>query len=178
MKVAVFGGSQAKEGSPAYADAEVLGRSLAMLGHTVLTGGYTGVMEATSRGAAAAGGHVIGVTCMEVERSHGRSTNQWVAEEWKRETLIQRLESLIENCDAALALPGGPGTLTEIALMWNLMIVDALDRRPVILIGSDWRAIFDEFFGRLGEYSPPRQRGYLAFAPDPNAAIALLQDLH
>ena len=26
-------------------------------------------------------------------------------------------------CDAAIALPGGPGTLTEIALTWNLMIV-------------------------------------------------------
>ena len=92
--------------------------------------------------------------------------------------LFQRLASLIESCDAALALPGGPGTLTEISLMWNLMIVDALARRPLILIGSDWRDIFDGFFGRLGQYSPPQQRAYLAFVPDPEAAVAMLQNLH
>lgn len=38
---------------------------LAERGHIVLNGGYIGTMEAVSRGAAEAGGHVIGVTCEE-----------------------------------------------------------------------------------------------------------------
>ena len=124
----MFGGSQAHEGSDAYAEAQSLGNLLAQGGHIVLTGGYMGTMEAVSKGAAVAGGQVIGVTCEEIGRWHGRSANAWVAEEWKQTTLIQRLEVLIRSADAAMALPGGPGTLTEVALMWNLMIVGSLPR--------------------------------------------------
>ena len=174
MRVTVFGGSHAAEGSTAYAEARELGRSLATIGCTVLTGGYTGTMEAVSRGAAEQGGHVVGVTCVEVELSHNRSVNQWVHEEWKKQTLLERLEALIRNCDAAMALPGGPGTLTEISLTWNLMIVGGLSRRPLILIGKAWRSVWDEFFGSLGEYIPGRQREFLLFAADPAAAVRLL----
>jgi uncharacterized protein (TIGR00725 family) len=174
MKISVFGGSQPQRGSPAYDEAIELGRVLAEKRHIVLTGGYIGTMEAVSRGASEAGGHVIGVTCTEIETWRSVSANEWVKEEWKRENLIQRLEALITSCDAALALPGGPGTLTEISLMWNLMIIGALERRPLIMIGDGWRLTFDRFFDQLGTYSPPNQRGLLRFAPTPAAAVALL----
>ena len=174
MKVSVFGGSQPQHGSAAYEDARELGRLLAGHGHTVLTGGYIGTMEAVSRGAAEAGGHVIGVTCTQIENWRAVGANQWVKEEWKKETLLERLECLVTNCDAALALPGGPGTLTEISLMWNLMIIGGLERRPLTLIGGGWRSVFDEFFQQLGPYSPPNQRGLLGFTPDPAAAVRLL----
>ncbi len=174
MKISVFGGSQPQPGSPAYEQAVELGRLLAEKRHIVLTGGYIGTMEAVSRGAAEAGGHVIGVTCTEIENWRSIGANQWVKEEWKRQSLMERLEALIRHCDAALALPGGPGTLTEISLMWNLMIIGALERRPLILIGDGWRLVFDDFFRQLGTYSPPNQRGLLHFAPDPIAAVALL----
>ncbi len=68
MRVAVFGGSAPQPGQPAYLEAQHLGEMLAKAGHEVVTGGYMGVMEAVSRGAAEAGGHVIGVTCKEIER--------------------------------------------------------------------------------------------------------------
>lgn len=171
MIVSVFGGSQMKEGSAAYAEAEGLGTALAQRGHTVLTGGYMGAMEAVSRGAAQAGGHVVGVTCVEIEQWHHRAVNRWVTEERKRQTLLERLHSLIEDCDAAMALPGGPGTLTEISLTWNLMIVGSLRRKPLILIGAAWRAVLDELMKELGEYTPPSQREMLIFAADANTAI-------
>jgi hypothetical protein len=174
MKVSVFGGSQPLEGSPAYEEARQLGGLLAEKRHIVLTGGYIGTMEAVSRGAHEAGGHVIGVTCTEIENWRAIGANQWVKEEWKRESLIQRLETLIRECDAALALPGGPGTLTEISLMWNLMIIGGLEKRPLILIGDGWRAVFSRFFEALGTYSPPNQRGLLRFATDSASALELL----
>ena len=62
MNVTVFGGAQPKEGTPAYEEARELGSLLAQRKHAVLTGGYMGTMEAVSRGASEAGGHVIGVT--------------------------------------------------------------------------------------------------------------------
>jgi uncharacterized protein (TIGR00725 family) len=177
MKITVFGGSQAGEGSDAYAAALALGGMLAQRGHTVLTGGYMGTMEAVSKGAADGGGHVIGVTCEEIGRWHGRSANAWVVEEWKRTTLIERLETLIRNADAAMALPGGPGTLAEVALMWNLMIVGSLPTRPLILVGGAWNRVMDAFYENLGEYSPSAQRQLLRFAPTAPSAVAMLDTL-
>ncbi len=175
MKISVFGGSQPQEGSQAYEEARRLGQLLAEAGHTVLTGGYIGTMEAVSRGAHEAGGNVIGVTCAQIENWRAIGANRWVKEEWRKESLLERLECLIVSCDAALALPGGPGTLTEISLMWNLMIIGALDQRPLILIGEGWRTVFSRFFQDLGSYSPPQQRGLLRFAPDVTASVGMLK---
>lgn len=175
MKITVFGGSQAPEGTPAYTDARELGRLLGARAHTVLTGGYIGTMEAVSRGAAEAGGHVIGVTCDEIERWHAtRKVNRWVKEEWKKGSLMERLEALIVSCDAAFALPGGIGTLTEIALAWNLMAIQSIPEKPLVLIGDGWLAVFDQFRRELGEYSPEDQRRLLQFAPNVEAAVAML----
>ena len=57
MKISIFGGSHPKPGDQAYEEAMLLGRLLAIAGHTILTGGYIGTMEAASRGASEAGGH-------------------------------------------------------------------------------------------------------------------------
>ncbi len=174
MNIAVFGGSQPKEGDAAYAEAYELGSLLARAGHTVLTGGYIGTMEAVSRGANEAGGHVIGVTCAEIERWRPVKANGWVKEEWHKETLLERLEAIITGCDAALALPGGPGTLTEIALTWNLMIIRAIPAKPLILTGAGWRSVFERFFEQFAAYTPPAQREYLSFAPDIHSAVQRL----
>lgn len=176
MKVSVFGGSQPKEGSKAYVEAQELGTLLAHQGHTVLTGGYIGTMEAVSRGAAEAGGHVIGVTCEEIERWRPLGANQWVQEEWRKKTLIERLQALVQECDAALALPGGPGTLTEISLTWNLMIIGSLHRRPLILIGDGWQSVLDQAFHSLSDYITAQQRELVQFAPNIQAAVDLLSN--
>ena len=89
------------------------------------------MMEAVSRGAHEAGGHVIGVTCEDIEAWRPIKANAWVMEEIRKKTLVERLHTLIHESDAAFALPGGAGTLTEISLMWNLMIVESLHRRPL-----------------------------------------------
>src|SRR5512142_2739421 len=174
MRISVFGGSQPQPGSASYEEARQLGRLLAEKGHVVLTGGYIGTMEAVSRGASEAGGHVIGVTCAEIENWRAIGANEWVKEEMRKETLLERLVCLITSCDAAFALPGGPGTLAEVSLMWNLMIIGGIEKRPLILIGDAWRSVFDEFFQQLGPYSPPNQRGLLRFTPHPAGAVQLL----
>ena len=177
MNITVFGGSQPKEGDTAYVEAQELGRLLAQRGHTVLTGGYIGTMEAVSRGAHEAGGHVIGVTCEDIERWRKVGANRWVKEEWRRKTLFERLRALIEGSDAALALPGGPGTLTEISLTWNLMIVESLHRRPLILIGDGWQNVFNQVYTQLDGYTPAYQRELLTFAKDIHTAVKII-DIH
>lgn len=176
MKISVFGGSQPREGDAAYVEAMELGRLLAERGHVVLTGGYIGTMEAVSRGAREAGGHVIGVTCEDIEAWRPIRANAWVMEEIRKKTLGERLHALIHESDAALALPGGPGTLTEISMMWNLMIVESLHRRPLILIGDGWQSVFDQFIQRFDTYVPAHQREILSFAKDVQTAVKLLEN--
>jgi uncharacterized protein (TIGR00730 family) len=175
MKVSVFGGSQPGEGTPAYEEARLLGKLLAQRGHTVLNGGYIGTMEAVSRGANEAGGHVIGVTCEDIEQWRSVAPNKWLKEEIRKTTLIERLEALIGECDAAIALPGGPGTLTEIFLMWNLMIVESIHRRPLILVGDGWQSVFDQVLLSFDGYIPARQRELVTVATDVQTAVKLLE---
>lgn len=175
MKVSVFGSSKPTPGDQTYTDAHELGGLLAKRGHTVLTGGYMGTMEAVSRGAAEAGGHVIGVTCSDIEKWRSVGANQWVKEEIRRTTLTDRILGLIENCDAALALPGGPGTLAEISLMWNLMIIGSQHPRPLILIGGGWQSVIDQVYAVMDSYVAASQRELVQFAADNQTATQMLE---
>jgi len=174
MKISVFGASNPLPGSEAYQEAYQLGKLLGGAGLTVLTGGYMGTMEAASRGASEAGGHVIGVTCGEIEAWRPAKPNPWVAEEWRRETLQERLDALVNQCVAAIALPGGVGTLLEICLTWNILAIHAIKPKPVILMGEAWHKVMESFFRELGDYVPMSKREYLAFAPSPETAFELL----
>ncbi|MBI4731915.1 MAG: LOG family protein [Chloroflexi bacterium] len=174
MNVTIFGGSQPKEGDTSYAEAYELGKLLARAGHTVLTGGYIGTMEAVSRGAAEAGGHVIGVTCADIEAWRAVKPNAWVKEERRFATLQERLNELVLACDAAVALPGGPGTLTEVALTWNLMIVRSMPAKPLILTGAGWRSVLESFYNSFDVYIPQDQRVHVQFAEDVQEAVKLI----
>jgi uncharacterized protein (TIGR00730 family) len=175
--VTVFGGSLPKPGEPAYSEALELGKLLGSSGYSVLTGGYIGTMEAVSRGTAEAGGHVIGVTCDEIEVWRSVKPNPWVREERRYSTLRERLFALIDNCDAAIALPGGVGTLAEISVIWSQMQVYAIQPRPLILVGGGWRGVIDEFYTNLGSYVPEKTQALVAFAPDVKSTFSLLQSL-
>jgi uncharacterized protein (TIGR00725 family) len=177
MKITVFGSSQPKEGDPAYKEAYELGKLLAMQGHTVLTGGYIGTMEAVSRGAAEAGGHVIGVTCADIEAWRPVKPNAWVQEERRFNTLQERLNELIMACETAIALPGGPGTLTEIALTWNLKIIGVLPQRPLILVGAGWKEVIQTLSTQFPGNTPPQQIACLHFVKDAREAARTLSEM-
>ncbi len=70
-QVAVFGSARLRPDDAEYGEARRLGELLAGAGWTVCTGGYDGAMAAASEGAAAAGGHVVGVTVAGWARAAG-----------------------------------------------------------------------------------------------------------
>ena len=175
--VTVFGGSVPKPGESAYQEAQRLGQLIGEYGYTVLTGGYMGTMEAVSRGVAEAGGHVIGVTCEEIEAWRNTGANTWVQEEMRFPTMRQRLHALIDNCDAAFALPGGIGTLAEIAEMWSNLQTGIIAPHPLILIGPGWRQIFETLFATHDAYIAQQYRGLISFAVDVESAFEQLQKL-
>lgn len=116
--VAVFCGSSFGD-SPAYAEAATLvGRTLAERGLTlVYGGGRVGLMGTVADAALAAGGEVVGVIPRALdarELSHTGVTELLVVE-----TMHERKALMAERADAFLTLPGGAGTLEEVAEQWT-----------------------------------------------------------
>lgn len=175
MRVTIFGGAQPKPGEDAYQEAYRLGQLLGQAGHTILTGGYIGTMEAASRGAREAGGHVIGVTCEDIEQWRKVTPNAYIVEQMRFPTLGERLNALVFNCDAAIALPGGVGTLVEIALYWNNLIIESFPPRPLILVGDGWKRTVQTFLENLGGYIPEKDQRRLTYAATVDEAFQHLR---
>ena len=145
------------EGSTAYVEAQRLGRLLAEAGYAVCNGGYGGLMEATARGAREAGGHTIGITCV----LWSRPANPWIVQEVRAETFSERLMTLLARGDAYIVLPGGTGTLAELALAWEMMNKSSLSetvggRKPLLVMAPYWQPVIDclQQEGQLNEGDP------------------------
>ncbi|MDT8306367.1 MAG: LOG family protein [Anaerolineae bacterium] len=174
--IAVFGSSRPPRGSDAYNLALTLGRHLATAGYAVATGGYEGTMAAVSEGAAAAGGHVIGVGCSRIEGFRGASFNPFVVEPILYETLTERLLHLVRHNDGMVVLPGGIGTLSELALAWSLLQVGEIEHRPLVLLGDLWPQTLQAFLatGWLSD----GDRSLLTFAATPEQVVAAIHAYH
>ena len=175
--IAVFGSALPKQGDADYEAAYRFGILLGQAGHTVLTGGYAGTMEAVSRGVLEGGGRTIGVTCEQIEAFRPLGPNAWVQKEVRTKTLLERIDKLAQNADAAVALPGGLGTLAEIAIVWNLVAIRAIRPIPLLLVGSGWQATFSTMFESQGRYVHEEAKKLLRFFPNGQAAVAELSRL-
>jgi hypothetical protein len=139
--VSVFGTGRAKAGEPAYALAEQVGRALARAGFAIANGGYRGTMHAAAKGAAEVGGTVIGVTCSAFKNS---VANEYITREIVAGSLEERLKTLVELGQGYVVLPGGTGTLLELATVWELKNKGFLDRgKPIVLAGGFWQPLVD-----------------------------------
>ncbi len=113
VHVAVIGASAASESQRR--TAEEVGRGLAEAGAVVITGGGSGVMEGASRGAAQAGGLVVGI--LPGERR--AAANRWVAVALPTGLGDLRNGLIVRAAEAVVAIGGAYGTLSEIALSLN-----------------------------------------------------------
>ena len=163
MKISIFGGSNVDQNEQLYNQAKQLGKTLAEKGHIVITGGYIGIMEAVSRGANDAGGHVIGITCDEIEKWRPIGANPWVKEEIRVDLLIERIDRIIKECDVAIALPGGVGTLAEIMLAWNHAFITSIPLRKLVVVGKAWKELIQLFYSQQAQFIPDQIKEYLQF---------------
>jgi uncharacterized protein (TIGR00725 family) len=104
-----------------------VGAAVARAGAVLCSGGLGGVMEAASRGAAEAGGVVVGI----LPGFRRQDANRWVTVPIVTGMDQARNVILVRSCDALIAVGGMYGTLSEIALALKL-------GRPVVGLGT-WR---------------------------------------
>ena len=168
ITVSVFGTSRAEPGEPAFDQAEQLGRALAEAGFFVANGGYGGTMLAVSKGATEADGTVIGVTCAAFKNS---VVNEYVTREVLTESLDQRLATLVEVGQAYIVLPGGTGTLLELAMVWELKNKRFLDQaRAIVLLGDFWQPLVD-----MIARDDPRSTERITLAETPGDAVECIR---
>ena len=167
-RITVFGGSRCSSDSAEYKEALQLGRLLVEAGFEVASGGYYGVMEAISRGAHEAGGHVIGVTMDQFKAA----PNPYLKKIEPSADFYARLQTLILGSSGYIALRGGMGTVTEISLVWNKLAMSVLPPRPLILIGDCWRGAIECLREHL--VVSDQDMTHLLFAANAEEAVALL----
>jgi uncharacterized protein (TIGR00730 family) len=167
--ITIFGGARAAEGSDDYEQARRLGRLLAAQGFVLCNGGYSGTMEAVSRGAKEAGGRTIGIT---VDLFGATPPNDWLDEVENTTNLLLRLDRLTLRGDAFVVLRGGVGTLLELALVWNLVLLGASAPKPIVVVGEAWR----QALATLRQVLPLRDSdlALLTPVPDVEAAVEVL----
>jgi uncharacterized protein (TIGR00725 family) len=169
-RVTVFGGSRCGPDAAEYKEALRLGRLLVEAGFDVCSGGYAGVMEAISRGAHEAGGHVIGVT-MEQFKS---APNPYLKKIEPSADFYARLQILIRDSAGYIALRGGMGTVTEISLVWNKLVMNVLPQWPLILLGECWPRAIDCLRRHL--VVSDNDMTHLMFAATAEDAVAVLRE--
>ena len=139
--VTIFGTSRAGAGDVIFTLAMEMGRLLAQAGFTIANGGYGGTMLAAAKGAAEAGGEIIGVTCSAFKSG---KANKYVTREIVTGSLDERLETLVKLGQAYIVLPGGTGTLLELAKVWELKNKGFLNAdKPIILLGGFWKPLIE-----------------------------------
>lgn len=92
--------------------AEAVGRELAEHGAIVVCGGLGGVMAAACRGAQSGGGLTVGI----LPGTDRAAANQWVTVAIPTGLGELRNGLVVRAADAVIAVGGGHGTLSEIAL--------------------------------------------------------------
>jgi uncharacterized protein (TIGR00730 family) len=143
--IAVFGSSLARSGDELHRQGRRMGELLGRAGFDVMTGGYTGVMEAVSHGAHGAGAQVIGVTMKRFEDR----VNPYVMHEIHTANFYMRFRWLVDRADGYVAMGGGIGTLAEVTFTWQSLSLGLLPARPFVLVGDAWRAIFNNWAEHL-----------------------------
>lgn len=166
--IGVFGSSRSREGEPSYQTAFEVGRAIARAGWDLCNGGYGGVMEASARGAREAGGHTIGVGCDAFRR---RGLNAYIVERVSTACLEDRLHALIARSDGYAILPGGTGTLVELATVWELRNKKLSPDKPIVLVGDYWRAVVD-----AASQDDPSAAGGVSVVAGVEAAMGVLRD--
>ncbi len=105
--------------------AEEIGAGLAESGAVVVTGGLGGVMEAACRGARSARGATLGI----LPGDDRAAANGWVQIAVATGLGELRNGLVVRAADAVVAIGGGHGTLSEVALALKL-------GRPVVGLGT------------------------------------------
>ena len=141
--VSIYGSARLKPASPYYKLATQIARKLSDAGFAVISGGGPGIMEAANKGAHAGKAPSVG---LNIELPHEQSGNQWQDISLRFRHFFTRKVTFVKNSDAVIVMPGGFGTLDELAEVLTLIQTKKSRHVPIILVGGDfWKGLLGWF---------------------------------
>lgn len=175
--VSIFGSARVKPGSEVYRRAEELGRRLVEAGFMVITGGGGGVMEAANKGAAEAGGHSVG---LNIELPFEQRPNPYANVRLSFRYFFVRKVIFVKYSVAYIVMPGGFGTLDELAEALTLIQTQRIRPFPMVLMGSDYWTGLTEWMRDVqlkNEMISPDDMDLMRIMDEPADAVRLIKQL-
>ena len=141
--VSIYGSARLKPESKYYQLAMQIARKLSDAGFAVISGGGPGIMEAANQGGHAGKSPSVG---LNIELPHEQSGNQWQDISLRFRHFFTRKVTFVKNSDAVIVMPGGFGTLDELAEVLTLIQTKKSRHVPIILVGGEfWKGLLGWF---------------------------------
>lgn len=169
--VTVFGSARFKPEHPHYKKSVEVGKALAKLGFTVMTGGGPGVMEAANRGAREAGGRSVGCNIvLPFEQNANPYLDKWVNIHY----FFVRKVLLTKYSYAFIVLPGGFGTLDEYFEALTLVQTAKVKKFPIVLMDKTYHEHLIRHMDRMIEEKTihPEDKDLFLFTDSVEEAMA------
>ena len=141
--VSIFGSARIAKDHPYYALTETIARELSDAGFTVVSGGGLGIMEAANKGAFAGKSPSVG---LNISLPFEQAGNPYQDISLTFRHFFSRKVMFVKYASAYVVLPGGFGTLDELAEILTLIQTGKSRRIPIILVQSSfWAGLIDWF---------------------------------
>lgn len=145
--VSIFGSARTSRSDPNYLKAEEVARLLSDSGFAVVSGGGPGIMEAANKGGYLGRSPSIG---LNIQLPREQVSNQYQDISLNFKHFFSRKVMFVKYASAYVVMPGGFGTLDELAEMLTLVQTGKSRRIPIILMnGAFWRGLLDWFRNTL-----------------------------
>ena len=139
--VSIFGSARIKPGHRWYETTVDLARQLSDAGFAVISGGGPGIMEAANKGAFDGKSPSVG---LNIQLPHEQSGNGFQNISVTFRHFFARKVAFAKYASAFVAVPGGFGTIDELAEVLTLIQTKMGRRIPVILVDSVfWKGLID-----------------------------------
>jgi len=144
--ITVFGSARFKEDHPYYIKAMEVGKGIADLGLTTMTGGGPGVMEAANRGAFEAGGKSIGCNIKLPFEQH---PNPFTQISLTLNYFFIRKVLLVKYSYGFVIMPGGFGTMDEFFETLTLAQTKVINDFPIVVMGKEYYKPFHHWMDHM-----------------------------
>ncbi len=143
-RVSIFGSARIKANTKNYQEAYELAFQLAMRGVDIVTGGGPGLMNAANKGAKD-GGQKSRSFGLPISLPFESDANQHLDVKREHRRFSSRLDEFMRISHAVVVTPGGIGTILELFYTWQLLQVQHITPRPIILMGGEkmWPELLD-----------------------------------
>ena len=144
--ITVFGSARFKEDHPYYIKSREIGKRIAQLGLTTMTGGGPGVMEAANRGAFEEGGKSIGCNIkLPFEQEPNPYTNISITFNY----FFIRKVLMVKYSYGFIIMPGGFGTMDEFFETLTLAQTKVINDFPIVVMGKEYYKPFNQWVEKM-----------------------------